>query len=268
MKNTRKKVGLALGSGGFRGPAHIGVIKTLIKNNIPIDYVTGASIGAWAAAHLALDGDIEKFEKEFLLKQEDKMKLLLDISLRGGLISGSKIESFLRQSLDKSDFKDTKIPLKIVATDLITGESFVFQKGDIVTAVRASISIPLFFKPVKFKNCLLADGGLSNPVPDNILKDMGADFIISVNLYNSYKCVLDNPSMTRVIMRGAEVILGNLVRASCKHTDVLISPDTSAFYKDSQIKKLFNTPIIKKMIECGEQAAEKALPEIKKGLGL
>jgi len=258
----RKKIGLALGSGGFRGPAHIGIIKTLLKNNIPIDFIAGSSIGAWVGAHFALYQDIEKLENDFLKKQRQKITMFSDISRKGGLIRGEQIEKFLRKIFNEAEFKNTKIPLKIISTDLVSGEQVVFQKGDLAQAVRASISIPMTFKPLEFKDKVLVDGGLSNPVPDNIVRDMGADIVIGVNLYNRYKNE-NKKTMFNVIMRGTEILLYNLAKSNMNDCDIIIEPNTSEFYRTSQLKKFFGDNYEENMMRQGEIAAEAAIPKIK-----
>ncbi|MEI7452151.1 MAG: patatin-like phospholipase family protein [Candidatus Falkowbacteria bacterium] len=258
----RKTVGLALGSGGFRGPAHVGVIKALIANGIPIDYIAGASIGAWVGAHYALYQDVEKLENDFLKKQREKIAMFSDISRKGGLIRGEVIEKFLRKLFNGAEFKNTEIPIKIVATDLISGDQVIFQKGDLAQAVRASISIPMTFKPFVFKDKLLVDGGLSNPVPDSIVKDMGADIVIGVNLYNKYKYE-NKASMVNVVMRGVEIILYNLTKSNTHRCDILIEPDTSEFYKTSKLKKYFDDSYVEQILHQGELATEALIPKIK-----
>jgi len=264
MAEQRKKIGLALGSGGFRGPAHIGVIKTLLKHNIPIDYIAGASIGALVGAYYALNQEVINLEKEIAISQRDKILLFLDISRSGGLLSGERIKKIISQILKQADFKETQIPFKAITTDLISGDSVILCKGQLAEAVRASISVPLTFRPVKFKGKLLVDGGLSNPVPDNIVKGMGADIVISVNLYNKYNYNYPNPPMAKIIMRAAEIMLYDLAKNNLRHTDILINPDTTELAKVSRLKKYFNSTAISKMIKAGEEATEKVIPDIKR----
>lgn len=260
----RKTIGLALGSGGFRGPAHIGVIKAFIKNGIPIDYLAGSSIGAWIGALFAIDSDIEKIESEFMSNQKEKFSCALDLSLKGGLLTGKRIEKFLEKSLDDAKFEDLKTPLNIVATDLISGEPFIFSKGGVARAVRSSISIPFTFRPVRHEGKLLADGGLSNPIPDDIVKSMGADIVVSVNLYNRYAHENTRFSTSKIVMRGAEILLLNLARRAANDTNVLIEPDTSKFFTVSRVKKYLDKKIIKEIIKIGEEEANRYIPEIKK----
>ena len=122
---TRKKIGLALGSGGVRGLVHVGVLKVLIENNIPIDYIAGTSIGAWVGAHYALFQDIKKLEEFTVGKRQEKLLSFIDTSFSGGLVKGKKLEKLLNVWLNNSDFKDLKIPLSIVSTDLIKAEPYI-----------------------------------------------------------------------------------------------------------------------------------------------
>lgn len=260
---NRKKLGLALGSGSFRGPAHIGVIKALEDNNIPIDFLAGSSIGAFVAAHYAVFKDVKKLEAEMLGNRQEKVRLLLDISRNGGLLTGNRLEKLFRQALEGAEFKDTKIPLKIVSTDICEGKAFIFQKGDLATAVRASSSVPLTFRPLKFKDKLLIDGGASDPVPDDIVKDMGADVVLSVNLYNHYRFEPKNLNTTKVVMRGLEIILANLVKNNTKDTDILLEPGVSGSYKGSRLKKYYDQNVISSIIKDGENLAKSRMEDIK-----
>jgi NTE family protein len=260
---NRKTLGLALGSGSFRGSAHVGILKALVQNNIPIDFLAGSSIGAFVAAHYAVFQDIKKLEEAMLGNQREKIALLFDLSRAGGLLTGNRVERLFRQMLEGAEFKDAKIPLKIVATDLAEGQPFIFQKGDLATAVRASVSVPLTFKPVKFKDKLLIDGGASNPVPDNVVKDMGADVVVSVNLYNHYKFDTKQLNTSRTVMRGLEILLANLAKSNTKHTDILLEPGVGGAYKGSRLKKYYDRKLIAGIIQEGEMMAEDRMTDIK-----
>ncbi len=259
----RKTIGLALGSGAFRGFAHIGVIRSLEKHNIPIDYLSGASIGAWVAAYYAAHKDISKLEKDLTTNPKENLPLLFDLSWTGGFIGGQKFMSFLEKNLQHHQFSALKIPLKIVATDLITGQSFIFESGDVARAVRASTSVPLVFKPVKYKDKLLVDGGLSNPVPGDLLKKMGADIVIGVNLYNKHEFIGKKFTMPNVILRSTRIVLHNLGKVAVKHADIIIEPDTSKYVREGNLTKYFTKEIANAMIKIGERATDKVIPQIK-----
>lgn len=177
-----KKVGIALGSGSARGLSHIGVIHALQEAGIKVDYISGTSFGALIGSVFAsnkLDA-IEKAYREFDWK---KTAYLFDIVFpKSGLIDGDKVEEFVRQYLTAHSIEDLPMPFKAVATDLITGEEITLDKGDVIQAVRASISVPGIFTPVRRKDRILVDGGLVNPVPTSTVRDMGAEFVISVDL--------------------------------------------------------------------------------------
>ena len=179
---SNKRVGIALGSGSARGLAHIGVIHALQEAGIKVDYVSGTSFGALIGSVFAsnkLDA-IEKAYREFDWK---KTAYLFDIVFpKSGLIDGDKVEEFVRQYLTAQTIENLPLPFKAVAADLISGEEVVLDKGDVIKAVRASISVPGIFTPVRRENRILVDGGLVNPVPTSTVRDMGAEFVISVDL--------------------------------------------------------------------------------------
>lgn len=263
-KGKRKKIGLALGSGGFRGPAHIGVLKALHKNGIKIDFISGSSAGAIVAAHYALFKDPEKAEKDILKQQNNKYHYLKDLNFKKGLLSGNTLEKNFSKMYNNSNFSGTKIPLFIVATDLLSGDPFIFKRGNIARAVRASSSLPFTFKPLIHSNKVLVDGGLSDPVPDKILKEMGADIIIAVNLYNKYKINNKKFSLFRVINRAVEISLLNYSNKSINYSDIIINPDTSQYTDISQLKSYFSKKIFLEIIKIAEEATIDKISEIKK----
>jgi len=177
-----KKIGLALGSGSARGWAHIGVIDALSEAGIQIDYVAGTSVGAVVGAVYA-SGKIHSFENSILQFDWKKVVSFLDVVFpKSGLIDGNKIADFVRTHVGEKNFKDLPLPFCVVSTDLVTGREVIFQEGDIIEAVRASISIPGIFTPVRNDDMILVDGGLVNPVPVSVVREMGANFVIAVDL--------------------------------------------------------------------------------------
>ena len=176
----RKKVGVALGSGGARGMAHIGVLKVLEENNVPIDFLAGSSIGAIIGALYSKSPNAKIIEKK---AQNINWRKIFDYTFpKKGLIKGEKIKKILEESLEDSQFKDLAIPLWITAFDLEGNQEVVFHKGDVIKAVRASISIPGVFVPVENKGRVLVDGGLVDPLPTEVLRRNGADIVIAVNV--------------------------------------------------------------------------------------
>lgn len=261
---TRKTVGLALGSGAFRGFAHIGVLKSLIKHNIPIDYLTGASIGAWVAAYYAVSQDIKKLENDFASSPVDNLPMLFDFSLVGGFIGGGKVNGVLEKGLKHRTFASLKTPLKIVATELVSGQPYVFESGDVARAVRASVSVPLVFKPLSHQGKLFVDGGLSNPVPCGLVRKMGADIVIGINLYHKNEFVDRKFTMAKVVLRSTRIALHNLAKADIKTADIIIEPDTSMIVKEQGFKKYFTKEVVAKLIKIGEQATDKKISQIRR----
>lgn len=180
-------LGLALGSGAAYGLAHIGVLKVLEKENIPIDVLAGSSIGAlvaclWAAGYRP--ADLEKIAKS-LDRTNAFFKLLgfRDLSMaHRGFFHGRQVKHFMESYLGRRTFQDLKVPVKIVASSLTTSREVVFEKGRVVDALRASISIPGIFRPCPYRGELLIDGGILNPLPVDVLVQMGVKKIIAVNV--------------------------------------------------------------------------------------
>ena len=176
------KVGLALGSGSARGWAHIGAIEAIEETGIPIHYVAGTSIGAFVGAVYAT-GDLDSL-KQFALQMDWKKVLsYFDVVFpRSGLMDGKKVHELFSIHTKARTFDDFKIPVKMIATDLNTGEKIIIDSGNIIESIRASVSVPGVFTPVHLNNKWLVDGGLVDPVPVKVVRDMGADIVIGVDL--------------------------------------------------------------------------------------
>ncbi len=183
-RRTRRPVtiGLALGSGAARGWAHIGVIRALAEAGVRIDLVAGTSIGALVGAAYA-SGRISSLERVVRELDWRKAIALFDVGLpRSGLFDGRKVTDSIREHVDCTDIVDMLVPFCAVSTDLMDGREVHIRSGDVIDAVRASISIPGMFTPVKREGMLLVDGGLTNPVPASVAREMGADYVIAVDL--------------------------------------------------------------------------------------
>lgn len=190
--------GLALGSGSARGWAHIGVIQALAKAGIQIDYVAGTSIGAVVGAVYA-SGNIESLEDVVLQLDWKQIVYFFDVVFpKSGLIDGNKIADFIRSHVKERNIEDLPLPFCVVSTDLATGAEVVIREGDIIEAVRASISVPGIFTPVQKDDMVLVDGGLVNPIPVSAVREMGADFVIAVNLNHDIvgKKAINKPSIS------------------------------------------------------------------------
>ena len=261
---NQKKVGLALGSGGIKGLAHVGVIKTLLKHNIPIDFIAGSSIGAWVAGFYGLFQDIERLEDYTLNKRRDKFYVFLEPAMQGGLIKGEKMEKLLNDWFAGKNFADTKIKVAALATDLISGQSVVLNQGSLAKAVRASMSIPTLFKPVVYESKLLIDGGSSNPVPDDVVRRMGADIVISINLDNyqqNRNIEIEDYTFRKIANRSLDIMRHHLAKYSLHHSDIILEP----FFPDigfSSWRKYFREEIGTDIVRIGEQAMEEQIEKV------
>jgi NTE family protein len=258
LKSKKLKIGLALGSGGAKGLAHIGVIKTLEENNISIDFIAGSSIGALIGGFYAATKNIEQIEEIALEVNWRQIPSLIDPSLRQGLLSGEKVKNFIESHIDKIHFKDLKIPFSAIATDLRTGQTVLLTEGEVASAVRASVSFPLIFKPVKQGGKLLADGGLSLPVPVKVVKKMGAELTIAVNLEADYFANGQNSNFGfyKIANNSINLLRYHLSDWNSKNADIVISPKTGSV----KWNKFLNG---KEVILAGEKATKILLPQLK-----
>lgn len=187
---TGKLIGLALGSGAAFGYAHLGVLKVLEEERIPIDIVAGSSIGAligvlWASGYdfQGLRGIAESLDKKTMFF---KLVGFPDLSLpHRGFFKGLQLKRFFRHYLRRTTFSELRVPTKVVAADLFTGEEVVFDEGEVVDAIRASVSIPGIFRPVHMKDQMVIDGGVVDPLPVKVLHRFGVKKIIAVNVLPS-----------------------------------------------------------------------------------
>ena len=235
-----RKIGLALGSGAARGLAHIGVLEVLEKEGIPIDMIAGSSAGAVVGALYSQGKDASQIEKLVLELSWKKLAPLIDLSLpKTGFIRGKKIKDLLSSFIGGNiRFSDLKIPFACVATDIDTGEEIVIDHGSVPEAARASISIPAIFTVVRREDRYLVDGGLVNPVPVSVLKRMGADFIIAVNVIpdvtdRAYRVRGERteaprePNIINIIMQSMYIGTYSLARSSLEGADIVIEPQVA-----------------------------------------
>ncbi len=178
-----KKVGIALGGGAARGLAHIGVLKVLEKHKIPLKYIAGTSMGAIIGGFFAAGVSADELEGFALaLKGKKVLKFFTPSWSYSGFINGKNIVTYLNTLMPDRDIQSLPIQFSAVATDFFTGKKFVIEKGSLWNAFRASSSIPVIFSPTVCGSKILLDGGLSAPLPTAVVKDMGADIVISVNV--------------------------------------------------------------------------------------
>jgi len=248
----RPKIGVALGGGFARGIAHIGVLRVLEEHGIPVDCIAGTSVGALIAAAYAGGTSLEEMARQGTATRfRDFGRWTIS---RMGMASNERIEDFLRRFTPHHNFSDMKIPLAIVATDLIKGESVYFTDGEIGPPLRASCAYPGLFLPVEYRNHFLVDGFITEIVPANAVRKLGADLVIGVLLEPGLLSTRPRNTI-EVISRSFSVIQGNTIQPWRAATDVLVEPDVKHVLWDEFSK----TP---QLVQAGEDAARAALPAI------
>ncbi len=256
LKGQKKKVTLVLGGGSARGIAHIGVLKVLEREKIPIDNIVGTSMGAFIGAAYSVGLTVPELEER---AHKFTTKKILDPTMPSiGLLSGEKLEKTIRSMIDSKGFEDCKIPLTVVANDIETGEEVIFQHGELVKVVRASCSWPGIFIPVRIDGRLVCDGGIQHSVPTKIAKDLGAEYIIAVDVgFCIRKNKIDN--IFQMIIQSFQIMGEELNQYQAREADAIIKVtlpdiDQAAFEKSREI------------ISRGTYAAESAVEQIKKDL--
>ncbi len=195
---ARKRIGLALGAGAARGLCQIGILKVLSRAGIKIDYIAGTSVGSMVGAGYAVTGDTEGLMNIALATDWKKLFSLVDLRVPvRGIIEGHRIEEFVDYALAGAHFAHTKVPLAITAADVLTSEEVIMTEGSIAKAVRASISLPILFKPFHYNGRCLIDGATVDPVPVRLVRQMGADYVIAVNTYADLKGYFDRSEFSR-----------------------------------------------------------------------
>lgn len=285
--STRPKVGLVLSGGGAKGFAHIGVLKVLEENNIPIDYISGTSIGAligllysagYTVAEIeeivdSLDPSMfftDKIKREDLPMEEkvfsERYTFSLPlknfkIDLPQSLIPGQNIYMFMKKHLWEArkirDFNKLPIPVHILTTNINTGEEVVLTNGDVVKALAASMALPAFFHPIKWdENTILSDGLSSNNFPVEEVKKMGADIVIGVNI-SAPLAKMDDLNFITVLNQIQYYRSYDKTKEQKEMADILIEPDTSKYFPLDFNKN-------KELITLGEKAGLEKIADIKK----
>lgn len=266
---ARKTVGLALGSGGIRGLAHIGVLRSLIRHNIPIHSIAGTSIGAWVGGLYALTQDMHLLEDVTVGYQREKMRAMLELGIKGGFIRGKKMRLFLQNWFGDYTFADCAIPFSAIAADLITGKEAQFFDGPLVPAIQSSMAIPVLFAPIQYNNMLLVDGGIINPVPDDAVREMGADIVVAVNLdrYADIGVIsAEQLTMRKAAARSHYILRHYLAQYSQSSADVLIEPRIELMGMKVW-RQYFAKNNITQIIHAGEQEMEAHIPKLRALLG-
>ncbi len=247
------KVGLALSGGVVRGAAHLGVLDVLVEAQIPIDYIAGASAGSIVGSLYAAGKTTDDMRQ--FMKETGWFKLArLTLNSRG-FVSFAPMEKLINQYLDHAQFENLQTPCSIVTTDMSQGVPYVFDSGSVAQAVRASSSIPGFVTPVELNGRLLCDGGASNNCPVDVLRDMGAEYVIAVDIFSPSKPKFGSIGM---MITALETMIrqsgGGINQADC-----LITPDLSG-------KSYFRFSKIEEYIDLGKQATLPLIDKIKKDI--
>jgi len=257
-----KKVALVLSGGSAYGFAHIGVIEELEKNNIPIDIITGTSMGALIGG--LYSAGISTNEMKKIISKFSNIKII-DLNPFGltdaGLLYGNKVVKFLNKTVNSKRIEDCEKKFACVSTDLNSGEKYVFKNGDLATAIRASISIPGIFKPVKIDNYCLVDGGASDNLPIDEARNMGADIIIAVDVCSFYKRQNNLKTPVDILISAINIFVSNLVKSKTDKADIYIKIDQN----DVDFNK-FNEKNALKSISHGGTEAKKFIEKIKSKL--
>ena len=278
-----KTLGLALGSGAARGFAHIGVLKVLEAEGLAPDVISGTSMGAAIGAFYAAGYDVEEIERIALAFDMRQLAGVGDVALsKGAILSGEKLEDFLRANLPAT-FEELRMPFGCVATDLTRSCPVQLTAGDLITAVRASMSVPLVFLPVRTGGMLLVDGEITDPVPVGLARSLGGKAVVGVEVCGS-GCVNLHENGNgngrgfmrdlRAAMRGEpwggrgdgplevvaaayETLSREAAQLSLGDADVIISPEV---HSRASFEMLQGASII----AAGEEAARRSVAEIRR----
>lgn len=249
----QKKLGLALGSGSMRGLAHIGALEVLEREGIAFDLVAGTSMGSVAGA-LYVCG-ISPAEMERFVLSLSERKLLDVVVPKQGLIAGDRAESMLRDLTGGRTFEEALLPFATVACDFETMEQIVLREGPIYKAVRASVSTPGVFVPVMRDGRKLVDGGLLGRVPSDVARQMGADFVIAIDVgYRGTR--VETKTVIDHVIHAIDIMEWVITKATVSQADITIMPDTSL------INPTRLGGQVRDCIEAGRKAAQDALPDI------
>ena len=254
------KVALVLGGGAARGFAHIGVIRVLEQERIPVDLVVGTSVGSLIGALYA--GHRDSFELEwtaFQLEQSDLFDFGLMNAVMGmGYAKGAKLEKFVQEKVAQRDIENLRVPFAAVATDLNWGHRVVLDTGPVAPAVRASSAIPGVFEPVRHQGKLLVDGGLVDNIPIDVAREKGADLVIAVDISENVGNT-DIKNLVDVILQATNIMFERNVSALRGQADVLISPAVGDV-------KTLDFSQKKRCMQAGIEAARQAVPKIREAI--
>ncbi len=255
--NTHPGIALALGGGFARGMAHIGVLRVLEREQIPVSFVAGVSAGSIVATGFAggaTSHDLERVARSMSFRDVAQWSIN-----KLGLVGSSRMEDFLRKSLPIHHFEKMKTPLAVVATDLRTGEPITFHsQGEVFAPVRASCSYPGLFQPVRHAGRILVDGAIGMEIPALALRSLGLRRILSVALPPA-PVAAEPSSMFGVVNRCFQIMQRRTERFWREASDWIITPDVTGVAWDDFTQ-------LDRLIAAGMKAAESMLPQLRRAL--
>ncbi len=252
-----KKIGLALGAGGARGFAHIGVLRALEENNIKIDCVSGTSMGSIIGGIYACGTDMERVQQFFTTTSE---KMFMDYTFpKRGAMAGRRFEELIKLFTKDMSFEDLTLPFNCVACDLISAKGMILDTGKIYKAIRCSMSVPGMFEPYNYKGCMFVDGAVVDRVPIQACREMGADYIIGVDVgYKGKKNEI--PKNVFEIMNLSFDIMGwEMTKLKINTADCMIMPDVTHIHP-------YKMDAVEESIEIGYNAAMEQMEKLKQDL--
>lgn len=250
----KAKIGLALGSGGAKGFAHIGVLQVLQENQIPVDLIAGTSIGSVIGACYAAGCDLYMMGK---LVEQLQLKDIVDFTLsRKGLVSGKEIYQLIKLLTHGKTFAELDLPLAVCATSLLDGREVIIQDGLVADAVRASIAIPGIFTPMEYEGVPLIDGGVIARTPVRTAKMMGADIVLAVDVAGRLESNRVG-NIIEIIMQAMTIMEEEIAKGREREADFIIRPDVA----DIPLTAMNLADIA---VDRGRQAAEEALPDFQR----
>jgi NTE family protein len=254
---SRKKIGLALSGGGARGFAHVGVLKVLAENNIPIDFIAGTSIGSLVGGAFAAGMSANEIEK---MAHSVRWRHMIRPSFSPtALWSNAPMGKFIERHFPAKNFEELALPFAAVTCDLMNEVCVVLKdKGDVVSAIRASCAVPAIFAPIRENGRMLVDGGVVAPVPIDAVKDLGADIVIAVDLLSCGSGFRRYPStVIGMLFLSAMVLVRSLTDNQQNTADLTIVPDIAHIRPDRLNQR-------EDCLRLGEEAARAKIDEIKR----
>lgn len=254
----KPKIALVLGGGAARGFAHVGVIRVLEQEKIPIDMIVGTSVGSLIGAIYAANQNSFELEWTAFMLEKDHLFdfTVLSAFTSMGPVKGDKLEEFVRSKVPVPNIENLKLPFAAVATDLNRGSRVVLDRGPVAKAVHASSAIPGVFNPVDYQGRLLVDGGVMDNIPISVARERGADIVIAVDI--SENVVNFNiTNMVDVVLQSVNIVFNENVGFKKKEADILITPAVGSVAMLDFTQK-------KRCMQAGIEAAQRAMPEIRK----